>query len=490
MTFVFSYRKYLSISVAVFLFILLATLPGHVIHIDDSWFAEQAYWLVKDGVVRSELFSGLLGYEIHQLAYHKLHIWQDALFIKLFGFSAYSVKVIPLIYLTAFFALAFFYFKRYFPEKQREAFLFLLAFLLVNALIVEHAFVNRPEIIVMFFGFASFFMLRRAIASQSLLWISGSGILAGLAALTHLNGASFIGAGFLFLLFRKNYRLALVFMPAAVFSFAFYFIDILPGGHFSEFLFQFRNDPALASSDFSIWDKLLKLFEEHKRFFRHPKEITFSLLFLFVFWIKRKAISADPELRTVFLYLLCLFVVMGIISPGQKDYYLIYEMPYIAIIMGVTLADLGTGQCSIKIKQQRWLFGLMFLYVAVNVGHTIGVMRKQAPTPEFNAQVVERFGIRKGERVIAPISMVFNQLKYLQIRGVGSYFLRARNGSFDLSQQNFFAAAADDGRAFILIEKQPLAELGIVDPAIGDSFYGYRYLGNMPPYWVFKRISN
>ena len=487
MTKTLSWRGQLWMAAGLFLLVLLASLPGRAIHIDDSWFAEQAWWLANEGVVRSRMFAGLLGYEAQQFAYHKLHIWQDALFLKLFGFSATTFKMIPLLYLAGFFVLAFFYLRRYFPKAAGDAFAFVLAFLLVNALVVEHVYVNRPEIMIMFLGFASFFLLRRALEDEKGIWLVAAGVLAGLAALTHLNGASFIGAGTLFLLWRRRYRMAAVFLPASLLAFGLYFIDILPGGHFQDFLYQFRHDPALAANDFHVMDKLLKLFEEHKRFFRHPKEIAFSLLFLSVFWIRRRAIREDSEPWILFVYLLCLFVVMGIISPGQKDYYLIYEMPYIAMLCGVLLAGFTRAENVLSRGQRRWLLVMMSLYVLINLGHTAGVMRKQAPTPAFNAAVVEHFGIERGDRVIAPLSMIFNQLPELRMRGVGSYFLRARMQGRPVSGEEFFAEAARENRRFVLIETGPLAQLGVHDPEPGQVFHGYRYLGSMLPYHVLQR---
>ncbi len=42
---------------------LLVTCCYRTEHFDDAWFAEQSYWLVKDGWVRSELFRGMNGWE-------------------------------------------------------------------------------------------------------------------------------------------------------------------------------------------------------------------------------------------------------------------------------------------------------------------------------------------------------------------------------------------------------------------------------------------
>jgi hypothetical protein len=48
---------------------------------DDAWFAEQSYWLQKEGIIRSEFFTGVLGWDKHLLVSHKLFLGIGAVII-------------------------------------------------------------------------------------------------------------------------------------------------------------------------------------------------------------------------------------------------------------------------------------------------------------------------------------------------------------------------------------------------------------------------
>ncbi len=78
--------------------LFIFSLDHRWVHLDEAWFADQAYQLLHDGYIRSEIFQGLLHYDVRVLDAHKLHIPHGALFIKLFGFSPYVVKAIPIPY--------------------------------------------------------------------------------------------------------------------------------------------------------------------------------------------------------------------------------------------------------------------------------------------------------------------------------------------------------------------------------------------------------
>ena len=72
---------------------------------DDAWFAEQSYWLLHGGKVRSEFFSGLLDWDKNYLASYKLFILLGALLTKLFPHSVYGVKLSGLLFFVLLVAL-------------------------------------------------------------------------------------------------------------------------------------------------------------------------------------------------------------------------------------------------------------------------------------------------------------------------------------------------------------------------------------------------
>lgn len=69
---------------------------------DDAWFAEQSYWLQKEGIIRSEFFTGVLGWDKHLLVSHKLFLGIGAVFIKLFGYGLPTVQFVGLVFFYLF----------------------------------------------------------------------------------------------------------------------------------------------------------------------------------------------------------------------------------------------------------------------------------------------------------------------------------------------------------------------------------------------------
>ncbi len=84
------------------LLICVVSYLWRVCHFDDPWFAEQMYFLAQEGVVRSELKRGFLDWDQKLYVFHKLHIYIGAVFIKIFGFSLWSVKSLSVVYLLCF----------------------------------------------------------------------------------------------------------------------------------------------------------------------------------------------------------------------------------------------------------------------------------------------------------------------------------------------------------------------------------------------------
>ncbi|MFO7603006.1 MAG: hypothetical protein R6X06_04230 [Gammaproteobacteria bacterium] len=132
---------------------------------DDTWFAEQAYWFLQHGYVRSDLFEGVLGYETRQFVYHKLHVWQGALTLWLFGWNAYYLKALPLIYITVFLFLIRHYLYAWLQAEKNVFYTFVFLFF-TNNLIIQHGFEYRPDVMMMVTGFVSFMFLRSGQATQ------------------------------------------------------------------------------------------------------------------------------------------------------------------------------------------------------------------------------------------------------------------------------------------------------------------------------------
>ncbi|MDH5394620.1 MAG: hypothetical protein OEY11_15660, partial [Gammaproteobacteria bacterium] len=233
---IFINKKIISVLLFVSIAVAILTLWQREIGTDDAWLAEQAYWMAEDGHVRSELFYGMNNHQVRHLAYHRLHVWQGVAAYKLFGWSAWVFKSVMLLYFLLFLYISHLYIRKH--DVLRNAVDYRVFYLLVFtfALMPKLSFIYRPDVMVMTFGFLSFFMLHSAIKGQALNKAILSGLFAGACVLTHLNGVVYVFAGGVLFLITRNYRLLIYFSIAAFVISMLYFIEFRSWGMFSEFL--------------------------------------------------------------------------------------------------------------------------------------------------------------------------------------------------------------------------------------------------------------
>ena len=91
----------------------LASLFRRSVYIDDAWLGERAWWLAREGAVRSELFRAVLDYGERMFVFHKLFALSGAAFIKLFGWSLYTLKSVSLVSFVVFLGLLWRYCRRF-----------------------------------------------------------------------------------------------------------------------------------------------------------------------------------------------------------------------------------------------------------------------------------------------------------------------------------------------------------------------------------------
>ena len=311
-------------------------------YIDDCFFGEQAYWLAKEGIVRTKTIQAGLGWEERLFVYHKLNIWIGAIIINLFGWSIYYLKTLTLlIYISFFFLL-----KKYL-QVDRERFpetTFLLVSLLifVNPLTFIYGFTYRPEIMVMVAGFVSFIALEKVRINNSRpnLWSIIAGIAAGVAFLTHLNGIIFAVSGFFYLIIYRKYKLLIPFMISGGIMMSFYFIDLLPSGNLAGFLAQISNWPDAVSGNYHskanfFTNILIKLSTEHQRFFWGDKVIAFSMLFFISFILAFRYLKETHKPLLLYTGMLILF--LNLLGSQIAERYLLYYYPMMALIIALSI---------------------------------------------------------------------------------------------------------------------------------------------------------
>ena len=464
--------------------VFLSSVFTREITLDDAYFAEQSYWFEKNGYVKSELFRGVLNWEERSFVYHKLHVWQGALLIKLVGWSPYFFKSLPILYLVLFIFISRLYING-FITKDRTVYYFFLFLLFVHTFISQYGFEFRPEIMIMTVGFGSFFGIRAGLIHNKLSFIFLAGIMAGAAALFHLNGLIFIIAGMGLLVFNKAYRALLYFVVASSLTFSLYFIELIPGDNFSQYIYQFRNDPAINKDRLDALGWVVKIITAPKRHFSHVYEASFTILFLFSLIINWNQIKRSTEYKQILIYLLFLELTLSLISPGSKTMYLTYYIPYMLIVIS------STFYLTLSRDRYRKIFYfLLFLFAGTHIGHTYGLpSKKKYDMLDTHAAIVEKYQINKSHKILAPENFIFNEIHNATIQGFTSVMLSSGEDVFS-TLENILDFANHHNKDYVILEEKMLSRIGKEKPRPGMAYNQYQLVGVEEGLYVFHNISN
>ena len=464
--------------------VFLSSLYAREITLDDAYFAEQSYWYEAGGYVRTELFRSVLDWEDRSFVYHKLHVWQGAILIKLAGWNPYFFKSLPIVYLAIFVFLARLYLAN-FVTNDRGIFAFFLFLLFIHTFIAQYGFEFRPEIMIMTVGFASFLSIRYGLSHGSHTMIFLAGVMAGAAALFHLNGIAFVVAGAGLLLTRKAYREFIVFGFAASIAFAPYFLELFPPDHFSRFLYQLQNDPAVKNDGADVQRWVVKFLTGPKRFFSHAYEAAFALLFLFALIVHWKDIVRNAELRQVLIYLLFLELVLSVISPDAKTMYLVYHIPYVLVVISATL------YASLQSDRVRNAFiAVVLLFVLTQLGHTYSIASKRnISQPDVHAAIVEKYRINSKHKILAPVVFIFNEIGNMEIEGIASAKMGIEAEKLPFTYENLMFYARANDKDYVILHEEMLLQISDRLPEAGMVQYQYELLGIENGLFVFRSLA-
>lgn len=415
----------------------LATLGGRVEDFDDAWFAEQSYWLLKNGHVRSEFFRGMLGWEHQLFVYHKLFVWIGAGLMWLTGISVYGSKLISLLFGFLWLIYNFLYFRR---KGQLLGSWWSALLLFSNGLFIEYIFVNRPEVMVATLGFISFYYLTSTTRHQ---WIWGA-IAGGLATLTHLNGLIFLMAGGLWLLTKQRWAEALGWGIIGSVVLSFYFTDVITQNAWAVWWHQFHNDPATRSV-FDWQAKLDIMFSLHELLFHSEEEVALSLLLIACTWFGRKHLQA---LKNEWQYGLLLMASFALITKSNFWYYYVLFLPIATVFIAnlLIMSNLKKG----------WLSVLLIGYCLVGVVKVGKMLYLNYTTPALVRanQNLTRYLPKTHVRVLAPLSFFYNQVEHYDIQGDFYYVLRNEN---DFAGQrlssSFFTEIKQQRIQYVILER-------------------------------------
>ncbi|WP_461064715.1 hypothetical protein [Spirosoma horti] len=409
-------------------------------HFDDAWFAEQSYWLVQNGWVRSEFFRGYNHWEDRIYIFHKLFIYAGALLMGTINFSLPVSKLIT----PLFGGLTGWLIWRYTNKQPVEERWIAVLIYFGCGTIIRYFFVNRPEIMCMSLGFASYVSMARSAKVRSKLVLAG--IFAGLAALTHLNGLIYLAAGFLWSFIRTDWRSSLWFGIAGGLTFSLYGLDALLTNNFSLMSMQFLNDPA-TQAGLRFTDKLLVMLNYHQLFFHSHGEVPLTVLTLLTLLAFRHYVRLT---QPVFLYLVLLISTFWVLSKSNFDFYYILFVPWMALFIAhcvvAYLPNISVRYRSVAkcLLTGYFVFSLFSIFKVLEENYT------QLYIPFYNAELAEHMPLQH-TKIIAPLSFFWGQGSNYQIHGLTYYyFLDKKNGPIPLT--SFFKIADKEGVEYIVTD--------------------------------------
>lgn len=464
------------------------------IHIDEATLSEQVYWLMEEGTVKSVLYTGIgTGLEDELLVYHKLFIWLATGLAIVSNLSLPIMRSLSLLSALLLCVALYHYSKRYIAEIENPlSFFFLLVILLLcsHSLFFAYSFIFRPELMVTALGFGSFYMLSTYLQQDKLKYLCLAAILAGLSALTHLNGLVYLGAGGLLLLFDRKIKPLLVFSLISLLSFSLYFIDMLGPGDFNRFILQFAGAPAFKPSDFHPLERILRVFEEHRRYFHSATEVSFSILLILAVGARFRYLWASHNI--LMRYTLFGGITLAVINQGQSSKYALLLLPFACLLIALSLKEiLKTGA-----KNQKWLFrAACILYLCIHFFDNYSLINKKLDLSARNAEISKH--IPGGSRVYSPGSFFFNdRFEDYEILSLDSYYVEvARFPNLEYNKKDYFyhVRSLDCDYAILdLLFLEDAAEQGIRPQKFqkGQTYFGYQLIHAENDYFILQRLQD
>jgi hypothetical protein len=460
-------------------------------YIDDCFFGEQAYWLAKDGIVRTKTIHAGLGWEERLFVYHKLNIWIGALIIKTLGWSVYYFKTFTLlVYLSFFFLL-----KKYLQIDRSRfpglTYLMVCLLIFINPLTFIYGFTFRPEILVMATGFVSFMALEkvRTNDSRSFFWIIIAGVAAGLAFLTHLNGLIFAVSGFFYLIIYRKYRFLIPYLLSGGIIMFFYFIDLLPSGNMARFLAQINNWPDDVSGNFHskanfLISVFVKLSTEHQRFFWSDKVFAFSILFFLSVLMAFKYLKETH--RPLLIYTTMLILLLNLLGSQIAERYLLYYFPMMALLIALSVLYFLKQRQFIRLTVISFV---LLVQLGLTAKHWVSIMSENSDFVTVNNELRNAIPA-ESEIILAPYTFIYNEIsdKILTYHTL-EYFEVRQKKQFTGAEAS--AYCVNLGIDHIIIDYFPSVDKKVerwFEPALNGNDLNYRIFRKYKGHIILSRI--
>ncbi|MEQ8245884.1 glycosyltransferase family 39 protein [Fulvivirga sp.] len=436
-------NSYLKVVLSCTILVFVASLYHRYIQQDEPWFGEQAYWLVKEGNVKIKSMPGIFNWTSNMIIYHKLVVWLGAAIIFLFGWSVYYFKLLILLFFTTTAYFIYRFLKVKMNTGDAVAFLAVTLFFITPELI-HRGFIYRPEVMVMCFGFLSFYFIYDYRSAPRLLL---GGLFAGLAFLSHLNGMIFPVAGFIYLLIQKQWKPLMLFAPVAFLVSMIYTIGLWNQESIETYMFQLKNWPTHQDTFSSkvdgnildtVFSHIKRILGEHKRYFWDQDVWGISGLFIVSMLVSfRRNKKNYPALMT---YTLILLISIAVLTSSHSPRYLVALMPFMVMTFAVTIFSINDMK-----KGKSAIAALFTLMVAAQIAFASMAYSKIFKTNhdhvQKHAQVLS--SIEKGKNILAPWSMIYNQIDEYNFFSFKTYEYIEDQNNIKLSQIDLLEQAHD-----------------------------------------------
>ena len=432
-------RAYVAFSVVLGALFLL-TLHNRIARFDDAWCTEQSYWVLKTGIARSELFAGYNFWDERMFVFHKAFVYAQVPVLAVLGPTIWAARVVPMV----FTGVGLWLVRRYFRGAAEAQWLVTVLYLGCGCLWL-YGVDNRPETMTVACGFGSFLLLRPPVLSGRR--IAAAAGVAGLSALTHLNGVVFVAAGTLWLAGRRAWGQAVLFGAVGTLTAGLYLLDALLAGQLERLLYQFTQDHA-AQGNFRWQAKLAVLARYPNLYFHSDGELPLTVLFLLTGLVVAARRATRPLVATPGVaYAALLFGLFWVLTKNTPPYYFLLLAPFLmtgAVEVGLRALP------HLSAAQRRALLVLVCLYPIGGVARTHRLLRDNASEGYVmteNARLAS-YMPERGARVIAPIDFFFGQMPHYRVHSL-TYFALT-NPAQPLPE--FFADAARDSVRYIICD--------------------------------------
>ncbi len=394
---------------AFFLVAIGSAFTRRPIHNDEAWIGQQVWSLVNQGIIISELFldSPPLNQEI--VVYHKQLVWIGVAVSKLGGWGLYQLRAISLV--SGLFLLLLIACADSVGDNGRHR-LLAATILALTPVFWLQMLEFRPEALLLFFGTASFFLLKASIERSMLVLALLSGILAGAAGLCHAFGFAYVIAGTLTALSYRRYSEAAMLAIFGTVAFAPYLSGYLTNKEL--FLQQLFQNPLMTTSfEYHWWSPLLNLIDEHKRILRKPEVIGITVLFVLALISTNRDILR--RFRFTLVYCFVLFVVIGASPLPKFTRYMVPLVPMMAVFVSAVILH-SVANPTTRQKFATMALGVWFVIFGVYGVYALTAESLQPPNRQIHTNQVLAAEMEIGSTAIVPFDFVYMQQGRFKIR--------------------------------------------------------------------------